>query len=315
MLNFSPLATWTPHTKGVTCTKFDQKNALIASSSADSSIIISNITTLDSPSTSSPLLATDLSVEHPRDFGVNSVDFSPYDSRFLVSGGDDAMVRIWDIEKQSHIRALEGHESWVLSVSFSPTGTLILSTSADESIRLWDARTSKPVKVLRGHVSAIGTASFSNDGSLIASGAGDGLIRIWDVLSGNCLQACMYEACPPVSSVSLSTNKAYVLGSFLDSSIRLVSIKDNTVALTYNGHVNDSYLLHSQFYSYKQADDMVLSGSEDGRLVGWNSKTGDKMADLGVYEGPLSWFDCSFDSKLVVASSIASGVLKLYSVE
>ncbi|KAL0232860.1 hypothetical protein GEMRC1_011607 [Eukaryota sp. GEM-RC1] len=287
---FNVCSTWVPHTKSVTCTKFNTPTSLVATSSADASIAVSRISDLSSPQVLFHLRAGDLAVDDPSLYGVNSVDFSPFDNRYLVSGGDDGFVRLWDVEKQSLIAALEGHKSWILSVAFSPSGTLMLSTSADESIRLWDARTSRPVRVLRGHASVISSAVFSADGTLLASAGGDGLVRVWDVLSGTCLQACMYEACPPIGSVTLSRNKAYVLGSFLDDSVRLVNIKNNTVERTYKGHSNSSFLVESQFMSVTTADDSVVSGSEDGRLMVWNVKTEEVRGELQVFDWPLTCF-------------------------
>ncbi|KIK33197.1 hypothetical protein CY34DRAFT_66416, partial [Suillus luteus UH-Slu-Lm8-n1] len=51
---------------------------------------------------------------------------------------------------------LRGHTSSVLSVSFSPDGTRIVTASDDKTVRLWDAATGQPVgEPLRGHTSSV----------------------------------------------------------------------------------------------------------------------------------------------------------------
>ena len=57
---------------------------------------------------------------------VLSVAFSP-DGRYIVSGGLDNTVRLWERETGKQVRIFEGHTSWVFSVAFSPDGRYIVS--------------------------------------------------------------------------------------------------------------------------------------------------------------------------------------------
>ncbi|KAG9074191.1 hypothetical protein FRC06_010870, partial [Ceratobasidium sp. 370] len=77
--------------------------------------------------------------------GVNSVAFSP-DGYRIVSGSDDATVRVWDADTGAPIgEPLTGHSSWVTSVAFSRDGHRIVSGSADATVRVWDADTGAPI--------------------------------------------------------------------------------------------------------------------------------------------------------------------------
>lgn len=70
----------------------------------------------------------------------------------------------------------------MLSVVFSPDGTLIASGSADTTIRIWDVATRTAVgEPLEGHSDAVNSVAFSPDGKHIASGSSDTTVRIWDV--------------------------------------------------------------------------------------------------------------------------------------
>ena len=51
---------------------------------------------------------------------VRCVAFLP-DGKCIVSGSNDDMINIWDVETQAIVgRPLQGHTSWVTSVAFSP---------------------------------------------------------------------------------------------------------------------------------------------------------------------------------------------------
>ena len=62
---------------------------------------------------------------------------SPED-RYLVTGGWDNTVHIWDMHRRSSIRALAHHARPVVSVAMSGDGRTAISGSWDGTIKLWD---------------------------------------------------------------------------------------------------------------------------------------------------------------------------------
>ncbi|KIM74301.1 hypothetical protein PILCRDRAFT_14564 [Piloderma croceum F 1598] len=69
---------------------------------------------------------------------------------------------------------LQGHNSSILSVAFSPDGSKIISGSVDKTIRIWDVSTGvKMLPLLQGHNEAVYSVAFSPDGSKIVSGSVD----------------------------------------------------------------------------------------------------------------------------------------------
>jgi len=55
---------------------------------------------------------------------------------------------VWDAESGSVVAVLEGHEAPVVSASFSPDGTRILTGSEDRTARIWDAASGRAIAKL-----------------------------------------------------------------------------------------------------------------------------------------------------------------------
>ena len=83
---------------------------------------------------------------------------------------EDRTVKLWDVATRQNIATLL-HEEIVLSVSFSPDGT-ILASGGWGGIELWDVATETNFATLM-HGGTVSSVSFSLDGETLASGGWD----------------------------------------------------------------------------------------------------------------------------------------------
>ena len=74
----------------------------------------------------------------------------------------------------------EGHRERVVSVAFSPDGTLIASSSYDYTIKLWNLE-GRVLQTFEGHKRIVNSIAFSPNGKMIASGSDDKTIKLWTI--------------------------------------------------------------------------------------------------------------------------------------
>jgi WD40 repeat protein len=83
------------------------------------------------------------------------------------------------------MKSLKGHDRFVYSAVFSPSGQHIASASKDRTVYIWNVETGSTVLgPLRGHANEVNSISYSPDGKCIASGSFDKTIRLWDAETG-----------------------------------------------------------------------------------------------------------------------------------
>jgi WD40 repeat protein len=60
------------------------------------------------------------------------------DSRMLATGGDDRMIRLWEIPSGRPLAQWEGHEGGVTALAFRVDGRGLVSGASDGLLKLWD---------------------------------------------------------------------------------------------------------------------------------------------------------------------------------
>ncbi|KAJ1915283.1 general transcription repressor [Mycoemilia scoparia] len=211
------------------------------------------------------------------DLYIRSVCFSP-DGKYLVTGAEDKLIRVWDIETRRIFHRLEGHEQDIYSLDFSPNGTTILSGSGDRTVRLWNVISGKQEFVFNiedngAKDAGVTSVAFSPDGKYAAAASLDKMIRIWDVNSRTCL-ARLEGHKDSVYAVAFAPNSDHMLTGSLDKTLKIWKIHDDNrhivsphTAITLDGHKD--FVLS---VAYSSDGRFFITGSKDRTVRFWHAQ-------------------------------------------
>ncbi|XP_065847112.1 protein SLOW WALKER 1 [Euphorbia lathyris] len=113
------------------------------------------------------------------------VRYPVLDKLHLVSGGDDAIVKYWDVAGEIVLLDLLGHKDYVRCGDCSPiNGEMFVTGSYDHTVKLWDVRVESKKSVMEvNHGKPIEDVMFLPSGGMIAT-AGGNSVKIWDLFGG-----------------------------------------------------------------------------------------------------------------------------------
>ena len=201
----------------------------------------------------------------------------------LITGGRDAVLKLWDIDK---------------AVTESSTD---VDEDNDACVYTFDA-----------HVDEITAISF--DGDNLVSGSQDRTIRQWDLNNGKCVQtidlsfatgpmrsqrdSSLYNSIlltkePPAIGALQCFDAALATGT-KDGIVRLWDLRSGKVVRTLEGHTNAITAL--QFDSIN-----LVTGSMDRSIRIWDLRTG-TLSDVFAYENPVTSLHLDLD-RIVIANN------------
>ncbi|XP_061527874.1 DNA excision repair protein ERCC-8 isoform X1 [Phycodurus eques] len=248
-------------------------------------------------------LNADRDMERIHANGVNTVDIEVIEGKYMLSGGADGVIVIYDLENfsgkpQYTCKAVStigrsskyAHKFSVETVQWYPYDTgMFVSSSFDKTMRVWDTETLKPAEVFEfeGNVYSHHLSPIARKHSLIAVGTNNPKIQLCDLKSGSKIHVLQGHRAE-VLSVRWSPRYEHILATAsADSKVRVWDVRrassclftldqhngdkskaaSEAVNTAHNGRVNGLCFTSDGLY-------LLTSGTDD-RMRLWNSATGE----------------------------------------
>ncbi|KAK9469650.1 WD40-repeat-containing domain protein [Lipomyces arxii] len=193
------------------------------------------------------------------------------DGKYLATGGEDRVVRVWAViaspaERAQYEKAEDEAEETPIPDNMSQHEHMHRSRANTRSTRSQRVNApvfhSTPYREFVGHTDDILDTSWSKNGFLLSSSM-DKTVRLWHISRDDCL--CCFQHQDVVASIAFHPlDDRYFLSGSLDKRLRLWSIPDRKV----------------EYYADMQAYITAVAFSENGQL-----------AIAGSFSGVCSFFD------------------------
>ncbi|SCU97492.1 LAME_0F19856g1_1 [Lachancea meyersii CBS 8951] len=241
------------------------------------------------------------SIENAHENKIGGLDWDST-SRFLVSGGADNLVKLWEphSDEPSPRAVFKGHENRVANVKFHPSDRYVASASFDMTWRLWDVETQAELQSQEGHSKEVYSLDFQGDGSLICSAGLDSIARIWDMRSGNSIIVLEGHA-KPIYGVSWSPNGHVVATASGDGTVKVWDLRSESQPfsiLAHNSIVSDVQFEknHGRFLVSSSYDKTIGVFSADSWLkLATLEGHADKILSVDIAREGLHLLSCGWD--------------------
>lgn len=120
---------------------------------------------------------------------VNVARYSKGSAQYILTGGQDRTIRLWNASLGTEIKIFAAHGYEVLSITVwvhfvqivfiylrfqslprSDDNAKFASSGGDRSIFLWDVAAAATTRRLSGHMGKVHVVEFNHDASIVASG-------------------------------------------------------------------------------------------------------------------------------------------------
>ncbi|CAH0546272.1 unnamed protein product [Brassicogethes aeneus] len=215
---------------------------------------------------------------------IYSVKWSNKDS-FIVTCSADNTVAVWDFNNNTFLQILP-HPSFVYAIDVSNRN--IVTGCFDGCIRIWSfdekIRKYNLSQELIKHQNFVTSLCYNKEYLNLYSSDSSGLILIWErkddwefkmYLKVLDLQGVI------INQILLFPRETKILVNSRDSTLRIVCLKSQVVLHWLQGCLNERVQI---FASISSCGDFVMSGSENGLVSIWDSKSGNCLKTYRPFE-------------------------------
>lgn len=175
---------------------------------------------------------------------------------------DYADAVVYDVETGARLFCVsEDHE--IYSVSFSPTGKYLVTTSG-RTIKIWNLADKQCIKTFNGHTDVVSCATFTLDGKRVVSTSCDKTMRLWDFEKEDDCQTLL-DNMGWVYFATFSADNKLIATASMDGKVRVWDANSHQCVCRFVGHSNEI-----NYVAFSPDGKHLASASKDKTIFIWS---------------------------------------------
>lgn len=188
-----------------------------------------------------------------------------HNRRFIITGGPDGDVRLWELRSRELISHLKEHKSIITSLRLSNDDTIAISASRDRCILQWDLRLEKRIHCHMQRMGGINDVVLSADETYILSVGQEKRIVYWNTKAEQAVHSVALNGDTDEGKcIALSNDGKYVATAGTQSVIRIWDFSSGTLLTSASGQSGTIAGI-----SFSPDDKQIVSVSDDGSIFIW----------------------------------------------
>jgi len=194
--------------------------------------------------------------------GATSVKLSS-NVRFIVSGGADGELRIWELRNREMASHLKEHVGKVTEVVLFPNDQFAISCSRDRCLLTWDLRTEKRLTHHREKHGGINTLALHSNQTTVVTAGQEKTMTIWDLRMADAVDTI--ELDEELMTVEFSPNDRYLATAGTGQTVKIWDFEQRMPISQGTGH---SRMI--QKVAFAPDGKQVVSAALDHSALVWN---------------------------------------------
>ena len=187
--------------------------------------------------------------------------------KFLLSGGEDGAIRVWEIRRRLMVTHLKEHKSRISHLALFSDDTHAISCSQDRSFLCWDLQAERRISTHTQRTGGINSLALSCDQTVVITCGKERSITFWDLRDPDPVRAIYPAHDGEGTSIAVMRSNQHIFATAgSDACVKIWDMRTcrEPVAegLGHSGAINQCM--------FSPDDKQLVSVGEDGCVFVWN---------------------------------------------
>lgn len=200
---------------------------------------------------------------------IRAYDFSP-DNQFIVTGGFDNILLLWDIKTGKQIRTFSGHTERIRAVEFSSDQKTILTLAADNKVKVFEVETGRQLLSVTVQNRELHQAYYSPNGQYFYAIDNRDEVYVWETNSGEQITVLKSEYSAHNEQALIHSNEDWALSidGYEGAAVVSISTQDTLFSIPFDKVHSMSFSPNGEYIAISSRKLFAsVFNSETGELI------------------------------------------------